>query len=76
MLKDKEDEISKSKKELHQAKEDVIKEYHDSDAFLVELAVPLPTTSTTASVKSRLPSRIWTSPTSLLIPKARPLPVL
>ena len=76
VLKDKEDEISKSKKELHQAKEDAIKEYHDSDAFLAELAVPLLTTSTTASVKSRLPSQIWTYPTSLLIPKARPLPVL
>ena len=37
VLKDKEDEISKSKKQLYQAKEDVIKEYHDSDALLTEL---------------------------------------
>ena len=33
VLKNKEDEISKSKKQLHQAKEDVIKEYCDSDAL-------------------------------------------
>lgn len=37
MLKDKEDEISKSKKELRQAKKDVIKEYRDFDALLAEL---------------------------------------
>lgn len=33
VLKNKEDEISKSKKQLHQAKENVIKEYCDSDAL-------------------------------------------
>lgn len=33
VLKNKEDEIFKSKKQLHQAKEDVIKEYCDSDAL-------------------------------------------
>ena len=37
MLKDKEDEIFKSKKQLHRAKEDKIKEDCDSDAFLAEL---------------------------------------
>ena len=37
ILKDKEDEISKLKKQLRRAKEDVIKEYHDSDAFLFKL---------------------------------------
>ena len=36
-LKDKEDEITKSKKQLHRAKEDAIKEYHDSEALLAEL---------------------------------------
>ena len=37
VLKDKEDEISKSKKQLCQAKEDAIKEYCDFDALLTEL---------------------------------------
>lgn len=37
VLKDKENEISKSKKQLHWAREDAIKEYHDSDALLAEL---------------------------------------
>ena len=36
MLKDKEDEISKSKKQLHRVKEDAIKEYRDSNALLAE----------------------------------------
>ena len=39
-LKDKEDEITKSKKQLYWAKEDAIKEYRDSEAFLVELGGP------------------------------------
>lgn len=38
VLKDKEDEISQSKKQLHLAKENVIKEYHDSNALLAELS--------------------------------------
>lgn len=37
MLRDKEDEISKSKKQLRWAKEDAIKEYRDSDTVLTEL---------------------------------------
>ena len=37
VLKDKEDEISKSKNQLCQAKEDAIKEYRDSDTLLVKL---------------------------------------
>ena len=37
ILKDKEDEISKLKKQFRRAKEDVIKEYHDFDAFLFKL---------------------------------------
>ena len=37
MLKDKEDEIFQSKKLLHRAKEDAIKEYCDFDALLAEL---------------------------------------
>ena len=37
VLKDKENEISKSKKQLRQAKEDAIKEYRDSDALLAKL---------------------------------------
>lgn len=37
VLKDKEDKISKSKKQLRLAKEDAIKEYCDSNAFLSEL---------------------------------------
>lgn len=37
VLKDKEGEISKSKKQLCQSKEDAIKEYHDSDTFIKEL---------------------------------------
>ena len=38
ILKDKEDEISKLKKQLCRAKENVIKEYHNSDALLYELS--------------------------------------
>ena len=37
ILKDKEDEISKLKKQLCRAKENAIKEYHNSDALLYEL---------------------------------------
>ena len=37
VLEDKEDEISQSKKLPCHAKEDAIKEYHDSDALLAEL---------------------------------------
>lgn len=37
VLKDKENEISKSKKQLYRVKEDAIKEYRDSDAFLAKL---------------------------------------
>ena len=37
ILKDKEDAISKLKKQLCRAKENVIKEYHNSDALLYEL---------------------------------------
>mgnify|MGYP000897774119 CR=1 FL=1 len=37
VLKDKEDEISQSMKLLCRAKKDAIKEYRDSDTFLVEL---------------------------------------
>ena len=37
MLKDKEDEISQSKKLLRRVKEDAIKEYHDFDALLAKL---------------------------------------
>ena len=37
VLKDKEEEISQSKKQLRQAKEDAIKEYHNADALLAEL---------------------------------------
>ena len=37
VLKDKEDEISKSKKELRQAKEGAIKEYYNSNALLSKL---------------------------------------
>ena len=37
ILKDKETEISEAKGHLHQAKEDVVREYHDSDALLKEL---------------------------------------
>lgn len=37
VLKDKEDEISKFKKQLCHAKEDAIKEYRDSDALLSKL---------------------------------------
>ena len=37
VLNDKEDEISNFKKQLRCAKEDAIKEYCDSDAFLLEL---------------------------------------
>ena len=37
ILKDKEAEISEAKGHLHQAKEDVVREYHDSDALLKEL---------------------------------------
>ena len=37
VLKDKENKISQSKKLLHRAKEDAIKEYRDSDALLAEL---------------------------------------
>ena len=37
VLKDKEDEISKLKEQLRRAKEDTIKEYHNSDALLQEL---------------------------------------
>ena len=37
VLKDKEDEIFQSKKLLHPAKEDAIKEYRDFDAILAEL---------------------------------------
>ena len=39
-LKDKKDEITKSKKQLHRAKEDAIKEYRDSEALLAELGGP------------------------------------
>lgn len=37
VLKDKKDEISESKKLIHQAKENAIKEYRDSDALLTKL---------------------------------------
>ena len=37
ILKDKEGEISKLKEQLHQAKGDAVREYHDSDALLYEL---------------------------------------
>ena len=37
VLKDKEKEIKTIKDQLCQAKEDVIREYHDSDALLVKL---------------------------------------
>ena len=37
LLKDKEDEISKSKKQLCRAKEDAIKEYYDFDTLLAKL---------------------------------------
>ena len=37
VLKDKENEISKSKKQLYRVKEDAIKEYRDFDAFLAKL---------------------------------------
>lgn len=37
VLKDKEDEISKLKKQLRQAKKDKIKEYRDSNALIKEL---------------------------------------
>ena len=36
-LKDKKGEISEAKGQLYQAKEDAVREYHDSDAFLKEL---------------------------------------
>ena len=39
-LKDKEDEITKSKKQLYWAKEDAIKEYRDSAALLAKLGGP------------------------------------
>ena len=34
VLADKEKEINEAKDQLHQAKEEVIREYHDSDALL------------------------------------------
>lgn len=37
VLKDKEEETSKSKKQICQAKNDTIKEYRDSDALLAKL---------------------------------------
>ena len=37
VLKDKEKEIKDAKDQLHQTKEEVIREYHDSDALLAEL---------------------------------------
>ena len=37
ILKDKEGEISETKHQLRQAKEDAVKEYHDFDTFLKEL---------------------------------------
>ena len=37
VLKDKKEEITKSKKLLHRAKEDAIKEYRDSNALLSKL---------------------------------------
>ena len=37
ILKDKEAKISEAKRHLYQAKEDVVREYRDSDALLKEL---------------------------------------
>ena len=37
ILKDKEEEILEAKGQLRQAKEDAVREYHDSDALLKEL---------------------------------------
>ena len=37
ILKNKEREISEAKSQLHQAKEDAVREYHDFDALLKEL---------------------------------------
>ena len=37
VLKDKEKEIKDAKDQLHQTKEEVIREYHDSDALLTKL---------------------------------------
>ena len=38
VLEDKEKEIKTVKDQLRQAKEEVVREYHDSDAFLAELS--------------------------------------
>ena len=56
ILKDKEVEILKAKRHLHRAKEEVMREYRDFDAFLKELWAPLLTVLTTASVRSKPPS--------------------
>ena len=56
ILKDKEVEILKAKRHLHRAKEEVMREYRDSDAFLKELWAPLLMVLTTASVRSKPPS--------------------
>ena len=37
VLKDKEGEVSSLRKKVHNAEEDAVKEFHDSDAFLYEL---------------------------------------
>ena len=39
ILKDKESEISEAKSKLRQAKEDAVREYHNSDTLLKELGV-------------------------------------
>ena len=39
ILKDKESEISEAKSQLRQAKEDVVREYHNFDTLLKELGV-------------------------------------
>lgn len=72
VLKDKEDDISKSKEQLRRAKEDAVNEYCNSDALLYELGGSFAEALMTASVKSRPPFQIWTCPSSPSTPKARP----
>lgn len=64
------------RKQLLQAKEDMVKEYHNSNALLYELGGSFTDGFDDCLRKSKPPSWIWTCPRFPLMPKLRPQPVL
>ena len=58
VLKDKEKEIKDAKDQLHQTKEEVIREYRDSDAFLAELRTSFAESFDDALRQVKIPIRI------------------